>query len=162
MKTLILMAAAIAMPAGLADAADLPQVKEGLWQIRMQTVENPGNKKSDVTTTLCRNHEYDKSAQALAKNMKGCTSISENLDGSTYSSETRCTVGGTVIDSKGTVSYTDTTAHGETHATYTPAFYGYTDETIIQDQKYVGDCPAGMQPGDHLLPDGTIQHRAKH
>jgi len=160
-KKLLSLAAALVMP--VAVAVTPPELQEGLWQIHMQSTDNPGNKTSEITSKVCRDHAYDASAVALAKNMKGCTTISESMDGAKYSIEMRCTVGGTVIDSKGTVTFQgNTSTHGETHATYTPAFYGNTDETMIQDQKYLGSCPAGMQPGDRMSADGTIQHRAKH
>jgi hypothetical protein len=33
---------------------------------------------------------------------------------------------------------------------------------MIQDQKYIGSCPADMQPGDRKSEDGTILHLWKH
>jgi hypothetical protein len=32
---------------------------------------------------------------------------------------------------------------------------------MIQDQRYLGSCPAGMKPGDRIMADGSIVHRAK-
>jgi len=158
-KLRICAALALAGSLGLAHADSLPEVHEGLWQIDMQSIDNPGNKKSTVSYKLCRDHAYDKAGQALAKNIKGCGPLNATYGGGNMSSEMRCTVGGTVIESKGTGTYSTTASHTETHATYTPAFYGNTDEMMTQDQKYLGSCPAGMQPGDRMLPDGTIQHR---
>ena len=65
--------------------------------------------------------------------MKGCTFTVESVGGGRYSSESHCTINGTVISSKGTASYQSTSNHSDTHTTYTPAFYGRTDETTIQD-----------------------------
>jgi hypothetical protein len=60
--------------------------------------------------------------------------------------------------SNGTYTYiSSTSTHSESHAAYTPAYDGKTDETVIQDQTYVGSCPAGMQPGDRIKVDGTLQ-----
>jgi hypothetical protein len=162
-KKLIFAMVGLATLIGSASAADRPQIKEGLWQIRTQTIDNPSNKKTEGTVMLCRDHDFDKSAEALAKNVKGCTTISESFAAGKFSSETRCEVASTVIDSKGTVTFqSDTAAHSETHVTYTPALYGNADETMIQDQTYLGDCPAGMQPGDRKSQDGTIVHLRKH
>ena len=68
-------------------------------------------------------------------------------------------VPGTAIVSKGTYTYESATSvRSESHATYTPAFHGKSEETITEDQKYVGHCPSNMKPGDRLMSDGTLQH----
>jgi hypothetical protein len=72
-------------------------------------------------------------------------------------------VGATVIETKGTATFSgDTSTHSESHATYTPAMAGISEMTMIQDQKYVGSCPAGAQPGDRINADGTVIHLGKH
>ncbi|MGA9796344.1 MAG: DUF3617 family protein [Rhizomicrobium sp.] len=145
----IFVATAFAMQIGAAYAVDLPQIKEGLWQIRTQTVDNPGNKKSQGSVMLCRDHAFDKRAKSLARNVRGCDTSNESFANGKYSAETRCEIGSTVIVSRGTVTFRDDrSTHSEIHVTYTPAFAGNTDETMIQDQTYLGDCPAGMHPGD--------------
>jgi hypothetical protein len=154
--------AAILLPVMAVSAAEPPQVQEGLWQIHTQGIENPGNKKTDFTHKLCRDHAYDKAALAMVKNMKGCTSAIESLGGGKFSADSRCTIGGTAVVSKGIATYqSSTSTHSETHTTYTPAFAGKTDEVLIQDQKYVGSCPANMKPGDQMGDDGTIQHHGQ-
>ena len=94
--------------------------------------------------------------------MKGCTVSSENIEGNKYSMEMHCTVGATVINSKGATTFDgDTSSHSETHATYAPAMAGISEMTMIQDQKYMGSCPAGVQPGDRTNADGTVIHLGK-
>jgi hypothetical protein len=89
------------------------------------------------------------------KNKKvGCTTLKEDWQGSIYSVDSHCIVAGTAVDSKGTVTYIgDTSARSETRATYTPALGGVSETTMIMDQKYVGSCPAGGQPGDLTTAD---------
>ncbi len=153
--------AAALLPMLAARAAELPQVQEGLWEIHSQGIQNPGNKKTDSTHKLCRDHAYDLAALAMVKNMKGCTSTIESLGGGKFSADSQCTIAGTQIVSKGTATYQGATAlHSETHTTYSPASDGKTDEVLIQDQKYVGSCPVGMKPGDQMGSDGTIRHHA--
>ena len=142
----------------IASAADPPPLQEGLWEIRGQSIDNPGGKKTAFTYRLCRNHAYDKAMDALVKNVKDCTTSFDSLGDGRYSSSSRCTLDGTVIVSNGTYTYLrSTSTRSESHATYTPAYHGKTDETVIQDQSYVGACPAGMQPGDRITVDGTVQ-----
>ena len=158
-KMLFFGAAALLSPIGMANAVDLPEQKEGLWSSHMQSTDSPGNNKTEQTSTICRNHAYDQYVLSLTKGMKGCTEVNESFQGGKYSVEMHCAVGGTVIDSKGTTTFQgDTAAHAESHATYTPAMGGVSETTIIMDQKYVGSCPAGAQPGDITYADGRVTH----
>jgi hypothetical protein len=164
MKKMMGAAATVLLLAGgVANADDLPELKEGLWSIHMHTVDNPGNKISDHTSTICRNHAYDAHTRTLAKNVKGCTTVNESFHSGTYSVQTHCVVGATVIDSKGlTTIQGDSSAHSETHSTYTPAMAGTSETTMVMDQKYAGSCPAGLQPGDRTTEDGRVTHLWKH
>ncbi|WP_158754100.1 DUF3617 family protein [Dyella sp. S184] len=164
MKMLVYVAALLAMPIGVAHAVTPPPLREGLWQMHLQDTASPGNKTTDSTTEICRNHAYDQHVQSIANNVKmGCTKINESADGSTYTVEMRCVVGPTTIQSKSVATFQgDTAAHSETHSTFTPAFGGETGDVMIQDSKYVGSCPAGMQPGDRMSANGTIIHSGRH
>jgi hypothetical protein len=153
------VAAAVLLPITIALASDPPKVKEGLWEIHGQSVENPGEKRTDFTYKLCRNHAYDEASMALLKNVKGCTTVIKDLKGGKFSSASTCTVAGTTIISNGLTAYiNDAATHSETHATYTPPFNGKSEETMTQDQQYIGECPTGMKPGETLDPDGVIRH----
>lgn len=164
MKTHPAIAAALALlGSGTVNATDLPAMKEGLWSIHNQSVNKPGDKKSDHTSTVCRSHAYDQHVLQEAKSMQDCKTLSESLKGSEYSVHKQCTVAGTVVDSKSTVTFKgDSAAHSESHATYNPAMAGISEMTLIQDQKYVGSCPPGVQPGDITQPDGSVVHTWKH
>ena len=158
-KILISIAAALVLPVGTVNALPTPDLQEGLWSIHTQSVTNLGYKTDDSTYSLCRNHAYDKEAESIVKNMKGCTTVSESSVGGTFFSEMHCTVGNSVITTKGTGTVSNTSSHSESHATYVPAMYGMSEVAVIQDQKYVGSCPAGMKPGDTMKPNGTMVHR---
>jgi hypothetical protein len=147
---------------GFAAAIDLPPMREGLWSIHTQTSDNPGNVKHDFTQKICRNHAYDDAARAKAKNMPGCKVLNENLSAHTYTIEMECNIAGSVIHSKGvTTSTGEDAVRSETHTTYAPAMRGVSDTTMIMEQKYEGSCPAGIEPGDIIRPDGTILHTGK-
>jgi len=155
--------AALLLPIGIAIAATPPELKEGLWSIHNQSIDNPGNKKTDSSSTICRSHAYDEYVHSLAKGRKGCTSINESLQGGKYFIEMHCVVAGTTVDSKATTIYQgDTSTHSENHATYSPALGGVSEVTMTMDQKYVGSCPAGVQPGDMTDADGTVTHLWRH
>jgi cell division ATPase FtsA len=158
---LSLVLAALVVSTG--SAADLPDIKEGFWNVHTQTVDNPGAKKSEGTYSLCHDHAYDQAVRARAKNnMKNCTTVSESFQAGKYSVEVRCTVAGSVIETKGVTTFqNDSASHSETHTTYNPATYGVSESTITMDQKWVGSCPAGVQPGDRINSDGSVMHLGK-
>jgi hypothetical protein len=157
MKMMLIVAAVLVLP--IAGTVTPPDLKEGLWSVHSQSIDNPGNKKTEGTYMLCRSHAFDQSTLARAKSVKGCTTVSETLQAGKYVAEMHCVTAGSVIDSKGTTTFqSDTSTHSESHATYAPALYGVSETTMIMDQKYVGSCPAGAQPGDRIDANGHITH----
>ena len=144
-------------------AADPPPLKEGLWSIYTVTTDQPGNKKTEGTRSICRNHAYDERIRAQAKaQAAACKIHTDNDSGQKYESESECVTQGITIHTKGTaIASGDNAAHSETTTAYNPAFGGISSTTMIMDQKYVGACPAGMEPGDMMEADGRVVHRGK-
>jgi hypothetical protein len=163
MKKNKMLISAAALVLSIVQAADPPELREGLWSIHTQSNDNPGNQKSESTKTLCRNHPYDKSVDARAKTaLKGCTKVDESVQGGKIFSEVHCMVQGIAMDTKGTTTYGgDTSLHSETHMTYSPALGGVSETTTIIDSKYIGSCPPGAQPGDLTGADGKVTHLGK-
>jgi len=142
----------------VAHAADPPPLQEGLWEVRGRSVENPGARVTNFSYRLCRNHAFDSAMDAQVKNAKECSTSFDDLGSGKFAAASSCTLGGRVIVSKGTYTYDSATlTHAESHATYTPAFNGKTEETLLQEQRYIGECPAGINPGDRIMSDGTVQ-----
>jgi hypothetical protein len=158
-----LLCSTLLIAGGGAFGADQPALKEGLWSIHTVSVDQPGNKKTDGTVKLCRNHAYDERVRALAaqQSAKTCKTISETITGGTRTTETECTVGNSVLKTKAVATISGDAAHSETHTTYTPAAYGTSETTMVMDQKYAGACPAGVEPGDRISADGKVSHASK-
>jgi hypothetical protein len=148
----------LALALGATRAADPPQLKEGLWSIHSRNVDLPSHRKTEFTSTLCRSHASDRQTQENVKNMKDCTTVRETEQANEYAIESRCKIHGSIIESKSETHFLDNATHTEVHVTYTPALNGVTDSTLTEDQKYLGQCPAGSEPGDLMLPNGTVQH----
>ena len=163
MTRFLLLPIALMFIAVAVRAADPPPLKEGLWSIHTVTNEQPGNKKTEGTRSICRNHAYDERVRALGKTQTAACKIhTENYSGQKYESESECVMQGTTIHTKGTAtSNGENAAHSESTTTYNPAFGGISSMTMIMDQKYVGSCPAGMEPGDMMDANGKISHRAQ-
>jgi uncharacterized protein DUF3617 len=148
------------MICGPVTAADHPEMKEGLWQIDNKSADGSGS----FSDQACRNHAFDKQVEAKTKTMMGknCSKWEENYAEGKLTSDMVCKIGGSVVESKGVVTFQgDTATHTESHTTYTPPLYGQSETSETQDQKWLGPCPAGMQPGDHKGKDGTIRHGAQ-
>ena len=164
MKKMLFWAGATALLCfAAAHGADAPDVKEGLWASQTQTIDNPGNKRGGGLMTICRSHAYDQYVKDLAAKLPGCNKPDENWSGHILTTTLRCTVANSVIDTKETATFQGNTAvHSETHAIYSPPLYGVSESTMISDQKYLGSCPADMQPGDMKSADGKIVNTWKH
>jgi hypothetical protein len=148
---------------GVAHAADfpnMPPMKEGFWKIRMVDT-SPGEKPTESTYSLCRDHAYDLQVLETAKKfLAACTTNSDSTSGNKRSIVQSCKVGKSIIQTKSVLTVSgDTHYHSESSTTFTPALYGQTQGSMVQDQTYVGACPAGMHPGDRQRADGTIQRR---
>ncbi len=164
MKKLVLsLGATVLFCFASAQAADPPDVKEGLWSSETQTIDNPGNKRNGGAVTICRSHTYDQYVKDLAAKMPGCKKVSERHSGRTYTTVLHCTVGNTVIDTTETATFrSDSAIHSQTHATYSPPLYGVSESNMTMDQEYMGSCPEGTQPGDMKGADGKVISTWKH
>ena len=138
--------------------ADAPSLKEGFWSVHQVTIDNPGNKVTDAHYSICRNHAYDHHIESAAKN-PACTFTTDTMQGDKHITAGTCKIRDTTITTKSTSTYLgDTAVHVENDSTYAPAFIGHTHETMVIDFKYVGACPAGIQPGDRVASDGSVLH----
>jgi len=142
-------------------AADPPMMKEGLWSVHTVSIDNPGNRRIEGTRSLCRDHAYDTRmrVQAEERQKQICKPVLRTSSGASFTENSECTIQGSVVTSKVIATYTGgTSIHSETHGTYKPALNGMEEITMIMDQKYVGACPAGMEPGDFMSADGKVTH----
>jgi hypothetical protein len=155
---------AFLLTATIALASGPPPLKEGLWLLNRQTIDNPENKKEVwPQIRICRDHAYDQSVLDLAKKIPGCSTVSESMRGDTYLADLKCTIGKTSIETKSTTTVQgDIAVRGESHTTFTPAMNGNSETIMFSDAKYLGSCPAGMQPGDQLDANGSTIHRKSH
>jgi hypothetical protein len=160
-KTLLAGAACLLL-LGVVDAAeltDVPTLKEGLWKIHAVDT-SAGQPPTDTTTSLCRNHAYDQGVEVLAqKAMAACSILSDVKLAGKRTMTASCKVNGTTVTTKSVITHSgDNYYRSETQTTYTPALYGMSSDSMVQEQTYVGACPAGMSPGDRILPNGQIEH----
>jgi hypothetical protein len=137
-----------------ADEYKPPPMKDGLWETHsVQTAA--GKTVTDMSIKMCQSKELTQQGEATSKELRQkneCTSVITRQAGDTVVEESRCAKGpnaGAVT--RFIYSHTaDTVAHIEMHSRQ-----GSTTESVtVMDMKYLGSCPAGMKPGDIIMPDG--------
>ncbi|MGO8830814.1 MAG: DUF3617 domain-containing protein [Steroidobacteraceae bacterium] len=128
-------------------------MKDGLWETH-STQTQQGKTVFDTSAKMCRSKELTKSMQSSGEEFRkknACTSTVTQPSPNTYAEESRCAKGpnaGSVTK----IIYTyqgDTASHTEMHMND-----GKTETVMVIDAKYLGSCPAGMKPGDVIMPDG--------
>jgi hypothetical protein len=139
--------AVLGLQTGWVYAGDQPALQEGLWEVRTRTVQNPGNNATDSIVKVCRDRAYDKFIQDLTQYRTGCTSSQADGADNTVKVSRRCVIGGSVVITEATVSVQSDAAHAESRMTFSPAWGGVTEQVDIQDQKYLGQCPANLKSG---------------
>src|SRR5580698_11443155 len=103
-KRLFCAGAMVLLSFASAQAADRPDVKEGLWSSQTQTIDNPGNKRGGGLMTICRSHAYDQYVKDLAAKLPGCDKPNENVSGHTITTTLRCTAAYSEIDTSATAT----------------------------------------------------------
>jgi hypothetical protein len=155
--TLGFVIAIVAASVGLAVADEFkpPPMKDGLWETH-SVLTQAGKSVSDMSIKMCQSKDHTQTTQSLAEEMRKrneCTSTVSQRSGNTIEEETRCAKGpnaGLVI--KVVYSHVgDTAAHIEMHQQK-----GGGENLTVMDMKYLGSCPAGMKPGDVVMPDGKV------
>ncbi len=147
--------AAAAVSIGIAGAAEFkpPPMKDGLWETHSSQTRQ-GKTVFATTGKICQSQELTKSNESAGEEMRKrneCTSTVSQTSASAYVEESRCAKGANA-GSVTRVVYTfegDTASHTEMHMQQ-----GNAESVLVMDMKYVGACPAGMKPGDMIMPDG--------
>jgi hypothetical protein len=148
----VVVAASITVAA--ADEYKPPPMKDGLWETHSVSTA-AGKTASDISIKMCQSKELTQQSEATAKELRTkneCTSVITRQAGDTVVEESRCAKG----PNAGAVtrliySHTsDTGSHMEMHSHIGTS----TESVTVIDMKYLGSCPAGMKPGEIIMPDG--------
>ncbi|MCB0323745.1 MAG: DUF3617 family protein [Bdellovibrionales bacterium] len=133
-------------------ATDLPPIRSGLW-----AVESTNDGRSMGTTKQCVDKDMLQDLLSSSQKMMGgaCEEMELKRDGSTYRSTVRCTIAGSKMVSESEMSGDFEKEYSTvTKTTMTPPMMGMGNTTQTTSAKFLGDCEAGMKPGDTILPDG--------
>ncbi len=134
--------------------------RAGLWQLT-QTLPQLGGRS---VAKICVNDSQGEKLALVGHDLPGkpemahleCSarSVTKSDDGADI--DTVCMVNDTTLTSHIHVDIIGNDAFHQTVETrYSPAFAGHGDQVTVTDGKRLGDCPAGMAPGDYINGDGV-------
>lgn len=125
--------------------------KPGLWEIKTET-----NGQAVPPMKNCIDEATDLQMQEMGNDMaKDCTKKEMKKSGDTYTMESDCNYGGSNIRSHGTFKGDfNSNYQGEFTSTYNPPMMGIKEGSTKISAKWLGNCEAGMKPGDVVMPGG--------
>lgn len=137
-----------------AKADDFPPRKPGLWQIDMAM---PGGPMPPQQLKMCIDTATDAAMYKMGMNASEGMCSKPNIvrNGSTLTIDSSCKMGETKATTHAVTKFTGETAyHTDVNTKLDPPMAGHAEQTMTQDAKWAGPCPADMVPGDVTMPNG--------
>jgi hypothetical protein len=153
-RPVALVGCAVAFAAANALAVDFPTLKAGLWESQ---VTRDGAAAKTPAMKMCMDATVQKEMlDAGMGTMKDMCSKNEiRRDGNRMYGNAECRLGETTMKSNAVTTFTGDVAYrSEVKSTFDPPMAGRSSGTTVIEAKWTGACPAGMQPGEVVLPDG--------
>ncbi|WP_165488688.1 MULTISPECIES: DUF3617 domain-containing protein [Dyella] len=140
--------------------ANLPKRKAGLWEMQMGSA---GGKPQMVK--VCLDEASDRAMYEMGAKIGGsvCSKFSLSVNGNVVVADGVCSLpgpqGNIVMTSHSETRFTGDTAY-QTQGTVKldPPVNGNGEMSVSNGGHWVGQCTAGMKPGDMLLPDGRTMN----
>jgi len=145
---------AVALAAANVFAVDLPTMKAGMWESQ---VAREGSSQKGPAMKMCTDPSLQKEMMeaGMGQMKELCSKNDIRREGNKMYGTAECKLGESTMKSTSVTTFTgDTAYHIEIKATYDPPMAGKSSGSTVIDAKWTGPCPAGMQAGDVLLPDG--------
>lgn len=146
--------AMLAWAAAPALAVDFPTLKAGLWESH---VAREGAQQKVPAVKMCMDAAMQKEMMdaGMGTMKELCTKNEIRREGNKMYGSAQCKLGDSTMKSTSVTTFTGDTAYRtDVKATYDPPMAGRASGTTVIEGKWTGPCPAGMQPGDVMLPDG--------
>jgi hypothetical protein len=135
-------------------ADEFPSIKQGLWVSEVSS--GMDNSKMTIKQCVGDSESIKDMFESSKENLQGtCSEFKTETSGSSYISSVTCDLGISKMKSISTASGDFSKEYTVTTKTImTPAIGGLNGDTSVVTSKYLGDCEAGMKPGDMITPDG--------
>lgn len=138
-----------------ARADDMPTRKAGLWEVTMHMpIANMAPQVMKFCTDAATDAALFKLGMNAAQGM--CSRQDMHRSGSVVTVDTECKMGETNMTSHSVMTFTGDTAYQtESKSHFDPPMMGRSESTMTQEAKWTGPCPADMQAGDMIGPNGV-------
>lgn len=146
-------ALALALLAPPAPAADFPQRKSGLWELQVE-----GARGGAGAMKMCIDQASDNTLKSIGgQGAENCAKNEVRSDGANrFVTQSVCKVHGSTATSNGVFTGDFATAyHFEVKTAYAPPLLGQANAITRGQARWTGACPAGLKPGQMLLPGGA-------
>ena len=144
----------LALAATGAAAIDFPTLKAGLWESQ---VAREGAASKGPAMKMCMDASLQKEMMdaGMGQMKELCAKNEIRREGNKVYGNAECKLGESTMKTTSVTTFHGETAyHIDIKATYDPPLAGKASGNTTIDAKWIGPCPAGMQAGDVLLPDG--------
>jgi hypothetical protein len=136
-------------------------MKAGLWV--SSTVNDMQKAKGEParSTSICMDDAVQKLMVQFSQGaMRGmCSRNDLKVSGNKVIGDTLCEMGGSKMTGHSVMTFiSDTAYHTTAQSTFDPPLMGMKGSVTTVEGKYMGACPAGMQPGDMKLANGTMMN----
>jgi hypothetical protein len=125
-----------------AGAVETPQMKPGLWEIRMQHSSDGKGADKPTIVNQCKDASMiargKQAAEDYAK--KNCSKNETRREGSKWVSDTVCKVGGSTMSSHTVTNVSDNAYHTENTTTFDPPTPGHSRSSTTIDGKWLKTC----------------------
>lgn len=146
MRTMIFFA--LLAPIALAQGADAPGRKSGLWEIKMHSA---GLARA-VTLEQCVDQKSDNLARQQGAQQR-CSKTSVRREGGKIIAESECQVEGSMAKTRAVMSGDLSTAYSaDVKTTFSPPLHGMKEQNATMQARWVGACKAGQKPGETIMP----------
>jgi hypothetical protein len=150
-----LIALAFSAAALGASPVDIPTLRPGLWEAT--TAAPNRSQPRPAVTRLCidkttQRHIFEQLALAMPRM---CSRNQYAMRGGRLVTDSSCTLGASTIEGRTeTTFFRDTAYRTEVVGWAGPTGRVAQSQKTVIDARHVGACPAGMKPGDMVLPNG--------
>jgi hypothetical protein len=109
------------------------------------------------TLKFCTDAATDAEMYKFGMNtMQGmCSRYDIHRNGAVATIDTECKMGDMKMTSRSVMTFTGDAAYKtDIQSHFDPPMMGHADSSMTQEAKWTGPCPADMQPGDMVGPNG--------
>ena len=145
---IVLLVLSIGYGVAGAAAADAPQRKSGLWEMKMTGGHMPGA----MAMQQCVDQKSDDISK-MQEPKSNCTKNVVRREGDKIVGESVCKMEGTTVTTRTVFSGNFESAYkADIKSTYDPPMHGMRESASTIEAKWLGPCRAGQKAGDIVMP----------